>query len=712
VARFTDDLLSEIKDALSVSALVSRTHKLKKDGKDFRAIDDNSLTVSDAKQIWWDQSKNRGGTIFEWIRETQGLSFDQAVEECAKIAGVRLPGSDSRSSRGNGTVHHTDKNESAATKKGSRRIAKTYDYTDAEGSLLYQVVRFEPKGFAQRRRSRGADDDPADGDGWIWNLHGVEHGLYRLVEFRELAGQDDLVYLPEGEKDVDTLFAMGLAATTNSGGARNWRADHAELFRDRDVVVLVDHDDAGKERGKTIATTLTGIARSVRVVDIAAATWPGAPKGADITDWTKSREGTIDELLEVVKATPIQTPPPFVSKFGARRWEEIATEGKMHYRWVVEDIIPEGEAVLLFGESGTGKSFDAFDLAMSVARGIKFNGFNVMKGLVIYAAAEAGKGFEKRKIAYVTHQGIAFDDQFPFVLLTRKFDLFKDDQDADALIEEIKGIKALYPDDPLRLIFIDTLSATTPGMNENASQDIGPVKARMDRVRVTFDAATVLVHHKAKTGNAPRGHTSLVADFETAIEFATTDLRDDNGRKVHSAKVTKQREGKAGMAWRFTLPPIEVGMNQWGNPETSCAVQVVNTSGQAVKGYRATDTEIAVLQAIAEATDEHGVPRGETGLGNKIPPAIYRVCNVADVRPEFNKRMIRDDDDDAEHGSRVRMAWSRATKGLRKAKVIGYSDPFIWWSGRPVVGFSRGIVTPNDDLVAKAEHTDDKDNSF
>jgi 5S rRNA maturation endonuclease (ribonuclease M5) len=298
MGQYSKEYLDDIRVRVAVSKILGQTHKLEKEGREWRAVDDKSLTVNDEKKIWWDHSKNVGGDIFKWIELTQGLSFAEAVEECAKIAGVQLPGANG-AARANGHA----KEEKPVDLKG-RKIIKTYDYTDAGGDLLYQVVRFEPKGFAQRRRPRGDYDDPADREGWIWNLHGVEHGLYRLVELCELAGPDDLIFLPEGEKDVDTLFNFGLAATTNSGGARHWRADHAETFRDRDVVVLVDHDETGRERGKTIAKTLNGIARSVRVIDIAAATWPGAPKGADVTDWLKAREGTVDELLEVVRTTP------------------------------------------------------------------------------------------------------------------------------------------------------------------------------------------------------------------------------------------------------------------------------------------------------------------------------------------------------------------------------------------------------------------------
>ena len=54
---------------------------------------------------------------------------------------------------------------------------ETYDYESEFGELLYQGVRFMPKGFSQRR--------PDGEGGWIWNLEGVERVPYRLPELIE-----------------------------------------------------------------------------------------------------------------------------------------------------------------------------------------------------------------------------------------------------------------------------------------------------------------------------------------------------------------------------------------------------------------------------------------------------------------------------------------------------------------------------------------------
>ncbi|MGA9729534.1 MAG: CHC2 zinc finger domain-containing protein, partial [Candidatus Acidiferrales bacterium] len=101
---------------------------------------------------------------------------------------------------------------------GSRsRIVATYDYTDENGELLYQNVRYEPKDFKQRR--------PDGKGGWMWNLHGVRRVLYRLPKV--LAASD--VIIVEGEKDANTGDTLGLTATT-SGSTGTWRNEFSEIL--------------------------------------------------------------------------------------------------------------------------------------------------------------------------------------------------------------------------------------------------------------------------------------------------------------------------------------------------------------------------------------------------------------------------------------------------------------------------------------------------
>lgn len=145
-------------------------------------------------------------------------------------------------------------------------IVATYDYTDEQGALLYQVVRKHPKRFFQRY--------PDGGDGWIWKKH-PNQVLYRLPELLEAP----IVFVVEGEKDVETLRSHGFVATTAAGGAQApWISAFTETLGGREVIIIPDNDRPGWDRARVIARALLGTAVRIRVLDL-----PRAQK--DITDW-------------------------------------------------------------------------------------------------------------------------------------------------------------------------------------------------------------------------------------------------------------------------------------------------------------------------------------------------------------------------------------------------------------------------------------------
>lgn len=382
---------------------------------------------------------------------------------------------------------------------------------------------------------------------------------------------------------------------------------------------------------------------------------------------------------------------PFASKFGGMRWSEIGAVGSPQYEWIIENLIPKGETVLLFGDSGTGKSFSAFDMSIHIALGKPFYGRNVEPGLVIYVAAEGGKGFAKRKTAYAAFHGLG-DDELPFYLLTRRPDFFTSDIDVDLLIGEITGICRLYRV-PLVLIVLDTLSALTPGMNENASGDVSRVRQRLQKLVEAFGVSAAFVHHTAKGGTTPRGHGSWTADFETTIQYSTTDFKSMDGLPVHQASACKEREAKKGETWQFTLPVVSVGRNKWGNEETSCvAVPYDGKSRAFAYGFKANPTEMTFMNALFEALVDHGVapPSG-------LPVTITKAVDLGEVRAVMKSRYITGDEDVTKADNRFRTAFKRAGDSLKAGGVIGYRAPLVWYSGKPVHGLTSQAPDKTND---------------
>lgn len=582
------------------------------------------------------------------------------------------------------------------------KVVASYDYVDENGLLLFQVARFEPKTFRQRV------PDETERSGWSYKVRGVRQVPYRLPALLEAIAEDRPVFIVEGEKDVDNLAKWNVPATCNAGGAGKWPDDLTAWFEGADVVIIPDNDPQakredgslvfyapdhaefpnepahpGQDHAEMVARRLNGVARRVRILAL-----PGLPPKGDVTDWI-NYGGTPNEFYHLVAAAQDwqRRNPAFVSRFGAQRWEDIGSpQASIGYTWFVEDIFPMGEIVLAYGDSGSGKTFDMFDAAMAGARNIKWNGRNVEHGLVVYVAAEAGKGFVKRKIAYAMQHGLEPSDPLPFVLLTKRPNFFHDDTDILALIQEIKAICRMYSL-PLVCIVIDTLSAAAPGMNENASQDVSMVRKRLVLLQETFSACIVLVHHKPKNGTTPRGHGSLTADFETTIEFETVvDKKTDTGKTIHRGTVRKQREGKSGISWEFTLPVVEVGTNKWGNPETSCVVLPYNVGATkaASVGFHATPTEKMFMRALYDAMIDHAVP-APVGL----PKSITKVVEQVHVRTLMRDRTIAAHENYDQANNRFRVAFKRAGDKLRDGGVIGVQGNLLWPTGKPVAGFSE-----------------------
>ena len=91
--------------------------------------------------------------------------------------------------------------------QGRREVA-VYQYRDANGTVVHETVRYEPKDFRQRAIVPGKPP--------VWSLSGVETVLYRLPEL--LASQGP-VWIVEGEKDADNLAGTGAIATTVTSGS-------------------------------------------------------------------------------------------------------------------------------------------------------------------------------------------------------------------------------------------------------------------------------------------------------------------------------------------------------------------------------------------------------------------------------------------------------------------------------------------------------------
>jgi len=189
-------------------------------------------------------------------------------------------------------------------------IERTYDYLDAEGNLIYQVVRYYPKSFRHRR--------PDGEGGWVWDIKGVKPFLYNLPKLLAALESETPAVIVEGEKDCETLARYDIVATTCSGGANNWRPEFTEIFHNARVIIIPDNDKAGHEYAYGIASLLYGWAKSLKIIN------PNVQPGGDVSDFLL--DNPIDKLYNL-----INNASEYIPKGAVTREEFNSLKGQLVY---------------------------------------------------------------------------------------------------------------------------------------------------------------------------------------------------------------------------------------------------------------------------------------------------------------------------------------------------------------------------------------------
>ncbi|MFO0788190.1 MAG: AAA family ATPase [Pirellulales bacterium] len=361
----------------------------------------------------------------------------------------------------------------------ARKIVATYDYHDAAGVLSYQVVRFEPKDFRQRR--------PIDGGKWEWSTKGLRPLPYKLPELLA-ADRSKPVWCVEGERDADNLIKLGLVATCNSGGAGKFRPELAEHFRDRVVIVLPDNDQPGRDHAASVAKALAGVAASVKVLEL-----PGLPEKGDVSDWLAAG-GTVEKLAELAAAaSEAVADVATLDLIPASKF--IAATYPVNY--IVEGVLVENQNCIIGGPQKTLKTTLALDLALSIATGTPFlNQFKVReRKRVAIISGESGEGTLQEtynRIAYARNVNPAIDD----LLIGFKVPKLGSEAGLASLAKTIEQHRLqVVIIDPL---YLSLMGTETRSVNAASLFDMGPLYDRISDACKLHGATPILLHHFSK----------------------------------------------------------------------------------------------------------------------------------------------------------------------------------------------------------------------
>jgi 5S rRNA maturation endonuclease (ribonuclease M5) len=423
-----------------------------------------SFSIDAGTGRWFCHSQcNCGGDLVDFEEALTGCDFQRAKAEI-----FRLVGRSEDNCNGSG-----------------RRIVAEYNYTDANGALLYQVCRTEPKGFFQRT---------PDGHGsWInRGPRDEDKVLYHLPEV--IAAP--IVFVVEGEKDVKALTELGVAATTNVGGAGKWRREYAQFLRAKQVFVIPDADEKGRKHAEDVMRSLDGVA-TAQLLEL-----PGAK---DAAEWI-ARGGTLEKLAaleEQHKTAPVahvESAPPEAGTLITRRVSDVEARP---IRWLWAHRVPRGKLTILAGFPGLGKSqLTAYLAARVTAGGVWPDGGGKAPGgaqAVILTAEDdtadtlrprleaAGADLERVHIVDGVIRGYSGDG-------TRHQRMFSLESDLAALDTKLTELKQV------ELVIVDPISAYLGNIDSHVNAEVrgalGPVKELAE----SHGAAFVAVSHMSKAG--------------------------------------------------------------------------------------------------------------------------------------------------------------------------------------------------------------------
>lgn len=437
------------------------------------------------------------------------------------------------------------KKETEVKKEASkkRKLVKVYPYTDEAGNVIYEKLRYVTedgkKSFSHRR------PDPDNPDGFIYNATGVRKVLYRLPEVVEAIVNEKTIWLVEGEKDVDTLVAKGICATTMSSGAGHWEQDFTEILAAAKFVEIVaDNDESGKKHALSVRELLLAAGGECRVRI--------SPYGKDITDHITAGHsaselvefdyelpaGVANDVLEIgveqalenellseitevlardnltleqklnrlsLVVGTFETPD---AKDPGRlvNWQRFLEEADNdNYEWVIPGLLEKSERVIVVAAEGVGKTMLARQVAICSAAGIHPFTFQPMPQIrTLTIDLENPERIIRRTSRSIMENAIrksgVKEVDARLYIRPQGFDICnpKDRVIIEQLIENVKP--QLLCMGPLYKAYIDSGTRTTEALAIEVAKFL-------DKIRDVYGCALWLEHH------APLGSTMASRDL-------------------------------------------------------------------------------------------------------------------------------------------------------------------------------------------------------
>ena len=231
-------------------------------------------------------------------------------------------------------------------------------------------------------------------------------------------------------------------------------------------------------------------------------------------------------------------------------------------------------------------------------------------GPVVYCALEGQRGFRCRKEAFRIEKLAKIPEADPpFFLMETPLSLAADQEQ---LIDDIRRqVRATTP----AAICLDTLNRSIAG-SESDDEAMGAYIRAADAIHAAFGCVVVIVHHCGHEARRPRGHSSLMGALDVQISIK----RDAAGNIV--AEVELAKDAETGLQFVSRLSSVKIGVDEDGDPITSCVVEAVEGVAAKTKPdatRRLPKAAQTALRALRSAIEEVGE---QPAASNHIPPGV------------------------------------------------------------------------------------------
>lgn len=652
---------------------------------------DSNFAVESETGRWFCHSTcGRGGDILELEAALTGGNFVTRKAEVFRVVGRNEPDYRREGTSTNG--NSSNKGPTEPTKSGSKggvwRELARYPYEDRSGDVLSEVVRslkpdgtktfiqvrpsgVEAAGTTDPQRTVGVEvggivvgleagkyvtDDKAaratgkmmwkraenqtDCDGGKYLFRDCPRVPYRLPKVLEA----NTVYLPEGEKDVDTLERWGLVASCNPGGSgcSSLYAEWTGYFRDKHIFILPDNDEPGRKHAAAVAAALLSAAASVRIVEL-----PGLPGKGDITDW-RDAGGTFDQFRKLTAAAVTLDaaalfelrarwgvadephPPAARAEAGSLVTRRMSDIEPRPVSWLWPGRIARGKVSIIAGNPGLGKSQITASIAAIVTTGGRWpvDHSPCKPGDVVFLSAEddpadtlrprleaAGANLHRVHVMDAVITGYTGEGRQQ----NRAFSLQRDIAALSVKLAELGNVAA---------VVIDPITAYLGDVDSHRNAEVRALLAPLSELAAQHGTAIIGVSHLNKSAGTEvlmrvTGSLAFVAAARAAYLVAQDP--DNPARRYFLPMKNNIGPDSAGLAFSIegvsvqsALGPLETSRVVWDSePVTVTADEVMRTQipehgsalREAEEWLRETMSEPTPAAEISRMAEEVGISR-------------------------------------------------------------------------------------------------------